>query len=376
MLNIILLVLGKFLEPISVMIVTMPILIKVAQMIQMDMVQFGVMVTLNVVIGMVTPPVGVCLFVVCAIAGKSIIEVSKEVLPMFFICLALLALVATVPAITLWLPGFSLFKHQLCERVSIRAARKATRVTDSKSLSGKVALITGASRGIGATIARRFAAAGSHVAIGYQARGDAAASLAAEITKAGGQCITVQGDITDGDTVQRIAADTVARFGRIDILVNCAGIAPYRPLGEMDAAYIRAMFDANVLGTILITQAVLPHLTAPHGRILNFASALAFRPIPRSSVYSASKGAIVTLTHAWAKELGPKGITVNAIAPGVIETEMTAEIIAERGASVIAATPLGRIGQPDDIAGIALFLCSPDAGWLTGRTIIADGGVT
>jgi C4-dicarboxylate transporter DctM subunit len=110
MLNIILLVLGKFLEPISVMIVTMPILIKVAQMIQMDMVQFGVMVTLNVVIGMVTPPVGVCLFVVCAIAGKSIIEVSKEVLPMFFICIALLALVATVPAVTLWLPSFSFFQ--------------------------------------------------------------------------------------------------------------------------------------------------------------------------------------------------------------------------------------------------------------------------
>jgi tripartite ATP-independent transporter DctM subunit len=109
MLNVILLVLGKFLEPISVMIVTMPILIKVAQMIQMDMVQFGVMVTLNVVIGMVTPPVGVCLFVVCAIAGKSILEVSKEVIPLFFICLALLALVATVPAITLWLPAFSLF---------------------------------------------------------------------------------------------------------------------------------------------------------------------------------------------------------------------------------------------------------------------------
>ena len=109
MINIMLLVLGKFLEPISVMIVTMPILIKIAHLIEMDMVQFGVMVTLNVVIGMVTPPVGVCLFVVCAIAGKSIIEVSKEVLPMFFICLALLALVATVPAITLWLPGFSLF---------------------------------------------------------------------------------------------------------------------------------------------------------------------------------------------------------------------------------------------------------------------------
>jgi 3-oxoacyl-[acyl-carrier protein] reductase len=243
-------------------------------------------------------------------------------------------------------------------------------------MSGKVALITGGSRGIGAAVARRLAAAGIHVAVGYQARSDAAENLAAEIKTAGGQCLTVQGDITDGDAAQRIAADTVARFGRLDILVNCAGIAPYRPLGAMDAAYIRSILDANVLGTILVTQAVLPHLPSPGGRIINFASALAFRPIPTSSIYSASKAAVVTLTHAWSKELGPKGIAVNAIAPGVIETEMTATILAERGAGVVASTPLGRIGQPDDIAGIALFLCSSEAGWITGRTIVADGGVT
>jgi 3-oxoacyl-[acyl-carrier protein] reductase len=240
-------------------------------------------------------------------------------------------------------------------------------MTDAKSLSGKVALITGGSRGIGAAVARRFAAAGSQVAIGYQARSDAAASLAAEITAAGGQCLAVQGDIADADAAQRIASDTVARFGRIDILVNCAGIGPYRPLGAMDAAFIRAILDANVLGMVLITQAVLAHLTAPGGRIINFASAL---------VYSASKAAVVTLTHAWSKELGPRGITVNAIAPGVIETEMTTAILAERSAGIVASTPLGRIGQTDDIAGIALFLCSSEAGWITGRTIIADGGVT
>jgi 3-oxoacyl-[acyl-carrier protein] reductase len=249
-------------------------------------------------------------------------------------------------------------------------------MTDNTSMSGKVALITGGSRGIGATIARRFAAAGIHVAIGYQSRGDAAASLAAEITQAGGQALPVQGDIADADAAQRIAAETVARFGRIDMLVNCAAVAPYRALGAMDAAFIRAILDANVLGTVLVTQAVLAHLTAPGGRIVNFASALAFRPIPTSSIYSASKAAVVTLTHAWSKELGPKGITVNAVAPGVIETEMTTAILAERGPGIVAATPLGRIGQTDDIAGIALFLCSPEAGWITGRTIIADGGVT
>jgi 3-oxoacyl-[acyl-carrier protein] reductase len=249
-------------------------------------------------------------------------------------------------------------------------------MTDGTSLSGKVALITGGSRGIGAAVARRFAAAGGQVAIGYQARADAAARLSADITRTGGQCVTVKGDITDADAAQRIASDTFARFGRIDILVNCAGIGPYRALGAMDAAFVRAILDANVLGTVLVTQAVLAHMTAPGGRIINFASALAFRPIPTSSVYSASKAAVVTLTHAWSKELGPRGITVNAIAPGVIETEMTASILAERGAAVVAATPLGRIGQTDDIVGIALFLCSAEAGWITGRTIIVDGGVT
>lgn len=249
-------------------------------------------------------------------------------------------------------------------------------MTDSKSLSGKVALITGGSRGIGAAVARRFAAAGSKVAIGYQSRSDAAQSLAAEITQGGGQCLTVQGDISDADAAQQIAANTVACFGRIDILVNCAGIAPYRALGAMDAAYVRAMLDANVLGTVLITQAVLAHLTAPGGRIVNFASAIAYRPVPTSSIYAASKAAVITLTHAWSRELGPKGITVNAIAPGVIETEMTTGILSERGPGIVASTPLGRIGQTDDIAGIALFLASSEAGWVTGRTIVADGGIT
>jgi 3-oxoacyl-[acyl-carrier protein] reductase len=248
-------------------------------------------------------------------------------------------------------------------------------VTDNKSLSGKVALITGGSRGIGAAVARRFAAAGSPVAIGYQARSDAAEQLVAEITAADGQCLAVQGDITDEKAAQRIAADTVARFGRIDILVNCAGIAPYRALGAMDAAYVREMLDANVLGTVLVTQAVLPHLPSG-GRIVNFASAMAYRPVPTSSIYAASKAAVITLTHAWSKELGPRGITVNAVAPGVIETEMTTAILAARGPGIVASTPLGRIGQTGDIAGIALFLCSAEAGWITGRTIVADGGVT
>ena len=137
-----------------------------------------------------------------------------------------------------------------------------------------------------------------------------------------------------------------------------------------------ATFDTNVYGTVTMIQAALPHMPAPGGRIINLSSALATRPIPGASIYAASKAAITALSHALAKEFGPRGITVNAIAPGVIETEMTTEILATRGPAITAMTPLGRIGQPDDIAGLAVFLASPDAKWVTGRTIIADGGVS
>lgn len=243
-------------------------------------------------------------------------------------------------------------------------------------MEGKVVLVTGGSRGIGAAVARRFASLGCHVAIGYKSDSAAAGRLVDELTATGREAIAVRGDIAEPGDIDAIVATTAERFGRIDVLVNCAGIGPYRPLGQMDAAFIRQILDANVLGVVLMSQAVLPHMPSPGGRIVNFASALAFRPIPTSSVYSAAKAAVVTLTHAFAKELGSKGITVNAVAPGVIETDMTTKILAERGEQIMAMTPLARIGQPDDIAGIVAFLGSPDAGWITGRTIVADGGTT
>jgi 3-oxoacyl-[acyl-carrier protein] reductase len=242
-------------------------------------------------------------------------------------------------------------------------------------IKDKVALVIGGSRGIGAAVAHRLAACGCRVAIGYRARTDAAETVASQIVAAGGRCVTAQGDITEVGGAQKIVNVCVNQFSQIDILIISAGVAPYRPLEAIDAAFVRAIFDANVLGTILATQAALPYLTAPGGRIINFASGLAFRPIPTSSVYAASKAAVVSLTHAFSKELGPKGITVNAVAPGVIETDMTSTILAQRGTEILAATPLGRIGQPTDIAGIVTFLASPDAGWITGRTILADGGI-
>lgn len=246
----------------------------------------------------------------------------------------------------------------------------------SAQLRDKVVLVTGGSRGIGASIVRRFASVGCHVAFGYRSDKEACDRLIKSLAGTDGQCVGFCGDVTEPSDIGNLVSSTVERFGRIDVLVNCAAIGIYRPLGQMDAAYIRGILETNITGTVLMTQAVLPHLPSPGGCIINLASALAYRPIPTSSVYSASKAAVVALTHAFAKELGPRGITVNAVAPGVIETDMTTGIIAERGDQIVSMTPLGRIGQPDDIANIVSFLASPEAGWITGRTIIADGGVT
>ncbi len=243
-------------------------------------------------------------------------------------------------------------------------------------LSGKVVLVTGGSRGIGAAIARRFGSVGSKVAIGCRGESAAAQAVLDDIAAMGTECIAAFGDIAAPDAAQAAVAQVIARFGHIDVVVNCAGIADNRAFEMSDPAFFRAIFDTNVLGTVAVIQAALPHLTAPGGRIINFSSALATRPIPKSSFYAASKAAVAALSHALAKEFGPRGITVNTIAPGVIETDMTTGILAERGPSILSMTPLGRIGQPDDISGVALFLASPDAGWLTGRTFIVDGGVS
>ncbi|MEZ0167759.1 SDR family NAD(P)-dependent oxidoreductase [Microvirga sp. TS319] len=246
----------------------------------------------------------------------------------------------------------------------------------SSSLSSKVALVVGGSRGIGAAAARKLASMGAQVAVTYKTRRDAADEVVSDITEAGGKAAAFEADIVQAPAIDSLLQAVSARFGGIDILVNSAGIAPYRPLGSMDAAFVREIMDANVVGTVLLTQAAVPLMTSPGGRIVHFSSRLATSPIPTSSVYAASKAAVSALVHAFSKELGPKGITINAVAPGVIETDMTAAIIQERGRAIRSTTPLGRIGQPDDIAGIVAFLASPDSDWITGRTILADGGLS
>jgi 3-oxoacyl-[acyl-carrier protein] reductase len=242
------------------------------------------------------------------------------------------------------------------------------------TLKGKVALVTGGSRGIGAAVARRLAHDGASIGVGYRTASAEADTLVAEIERAGGMAIAVKGDVgRDGDA-ERMVGATRERFGRLDILVNAAGVGAYRPLAAVDEAYVREMFDTNVLGSVMLTKAAAA-VMQEGGRIVHFASRLAYSPIPTSTVYAASKAAVVALVHGYAKELGPRGITVNAVAPGVIETDKTIKIIAERGDQIRATTPLGRIGQPDDIAGIVAFLASDDSRWITGRTILADGGL-
>ena len=241
--------------------------------------------------------------------------------------------------------------------------------------TARVALVAGGSRGIGAAVVRRLAADGVTVAIGYRAATAEAEVLVKEIEASGGQAFAVQGDIGRDGNAAKMVEQTVARFGCLDVLVNTAGIGTYRPLASVDEAYIRQMFDTNVLGSIMLTKAAAA-VMREGSRIIHISSRLAYSPIPTSTVYAASKAAVIAMVHGFAKELGSKGITINAVAPGVIETDMTTKIIAERGEQIRSTTPLGRIGQPDDIAGIVAFLASDDARWITGRTILADGGLT
>lgn len=241
-------------------------------------------------------------------------------------------------------------------------------------LSGKVALVTGGSRGIGAQVARRLAAEGAQLAIACRSDRAAADRVVADLRAAGAAAIALTADVARPADCKALVDDCMAQFGRLDILVNCAGVAKYLPLDQTDADHFHAMFDTNVLGTLSLTRAAAA-VMAPGGRIIHFSSRLAETPLAGASVYAASKAAVSALTLALAQELGPRGITINAVAPGLIETDMTAGILTQRGDSLRAQTPLRRIGQPEDISGLVAFLASQDAGWITGRTIRADGGL-
>ncbi len=244
-------------------------------------------------------------------------------------------------------------------------------------LADKVAVVTGASKGIGAAIAKQLAAAGASVVVNYSSSQEGADKVVAEIVQAGGKAIAVGGSVSDEAAVTSIFAETKKAYGKVDILINNAGVFAFSPVGNITAAEYHRLFDTNVLGIILATQAALPLFPETGGSIVNISSVVSTLAPPAGSVYSGTKGAVDTITKSWAKELGPRKIRVNAINPGMVVTEGAVSLgfigsDFEKGA--VATTPLGRVGQPDDIALPVVFLASEDARWITGETIYVSGG--
>jgi 3-oxoacyl-[acyl-carrier protein] reductase len=245
-------------------------------------------------------------------------------------------------------------------------------------LTGRVAIVTGASKGIGAQIARELAAAGAAVVVNYAGSRDGAESVVSEIKAAGGKALAVQADVAKIDAVQRLVGQTVKAFGAPDILVNNAGVYQFAPLEAVTAELFHTQFDINVLGLLLMTQETAKHFSAKGGSIINISSVVSTMSLPGSSVYAATKAAVDTITRVLSKELGGRNIRVNAINPGMIETEGARAqgiIGSDFEKNVLAQTPLGRIGQPADVAKVAVFLASDDSGWISGETILAAGGM-
>lgn len=244
-------------------------------------------------------------------------------------------------------------------------------------LEGKIALVTGASKGIGAAIAKALAAEGAAVAVNYASSKAGAEAVVAEIIQAGGKALAVQGDIADASGAQSVVAQTVEHFGRLDILVNNSGVYEFAPIEDITEQHYRKQFDVNVLGLLLVTQAAAKHLREG-ASIINIGSVVSLVTPPGSAVYTATKAAVEGITGALARELGPRGIRVNALNPGMVETEGTHSagfIGSDFQTQIVAQTPLGRIGQPQDIATIAAFLASDDAAWLSGEKLYASGGM-
>lgn len=244
------------------------------------------------------------------------------------------------------------------------------------NLQGKVALVTGASKGIGAAIARELAERGAAVAVNYSGSKDAADKVVAEIKAKGGKAIAIQANLSDPNSVGPLVEKTARELGPISILVNNAGVYEFSPIEKVTPEHFHKQFNLNVLGLILTTQAALGHFNPEGGSIINIGS-VAAAGVPTGTVYSATKGAVDSVTGALSQELGPRKIRVNSLNPGMVETEgvHAAGIIgSDFQKQAEAETPLGRIGQPNDIAGVAAFLASDDSAWLSGQTIQAAGG--
>jgi 3-oxoacyl-[acyl-carrier protein] reductase len=249
--------------------------------------------------------------------------------------------------------------------------------TNSKKLAGKVAVVTGASKGIGAAIAKQLASEGAAVVVNYSSSKSGADKVVDEIKASGGKAIAVQADASKKTDIDRLFGETKKAFGRLDVLVNNAGIYEFSPLDGITEEHFHKQFNLNVLGVILAAQAATKLFDSAGGSIINLSSVVSTLAFPNASVYSGTKGAIDSITRSLASELGPRGIRVNAIRPGMVETEGTHAAGIEGGdmqKQVKAQTPLGRLGQPVDIAGAAVFLASADSSWITGETFVISGG--
>jgi len=245
-------------------------------------------------------------------------------------------------------------------------------------LSGKVAVVTGASKGIGAAIAKQLAADGASVVVNYATGREGADKIVADIKKAGGKAIAVGASVLKESDIQTLFAETKKAFGHVDILVNNAGVYGFAPLDQVTAEDYHRQHDTNVLGLLLTTKHALPHFPAEGGSVINISSVVSTLAPPAASVYAATKGAVDTITKSLAKELAQRKIRVNAINPGFVMTEGTASAgIAgsDFETNTVAITPLGRAGQPEDIAPPVAFLASDDARWITGETIFVSGGL-
>ncbi|MDE3198304.1 MAG: glucose 1-dehydrogenase [Acidobacteriota bacterium] len=245
-------------------------------------------------------------------------------------------------------------------------------------LQGKVAVVTGASKGIGAAIAKQLAADGASVVVNYSTSRAGADKVVSEIEKKGGKAVAVGGSVAEQAGIDKLFAETRNAYGKVDILVNNAGVYNFATLDQVTAEDYKRQYDTNVLGLLLTTKAALPLFPAEGGSVVNISSVVSALAPAGTSVYSSTKGAVDTITKSLAKELGPRGIRVNAINPGLVITEGTQTAgIAESDfeKNTVAQTPLGRVGQPEDIALPAAFLASDEARWITGETIFVSGGL-
>ena len=246
-------------------------------------------------------------------------------------------------------------------------------------LTGKVAVVTGASKGIGAAIAKALAAEGASVVVNYASSKAGADKTVDEIFKAGGKAVAVGGDVSKAAEAQGIIAAAISNYGRLDVLVNNSGVYEFSPIETITEEHFHRQFNINVLGLLLVTQAAVKHL-GEGGSIINIGSIVSRVTPPNSAVYTGTKGAVDAITGVLSRELGPRKIRVNALNPGLVETEGTKTAgtsgpDSEMEKWIIPQTPLGRVGQPQDIAAVAVFLASDDSGWLTGEQLLTGGGL-